>query len=128
MKKQKNKTAHVHHWWDQNELIVQKISWDCPFDMQSIGAKQERSKNLLKVPTREPTPHPLFTGSFSRILRWVLLYINLKVFSRPILASHKILSLLKVQFTIYKNIFQTILKSKINAALRNIEMRNSPSE
>ena len=30
------------------------------------------------------------------------MYINRKVFSRPILASHKILSLLKGQFTISK--------------------------
>jgi len=43
-----------------------------------------------------------FKGSISRILRWVLLFIDRKAFSRPILASHKILSLLKGQFTNYK--------------------------
>ena len=42
-------------------------------------------------------------GSVSRVLRWVLLYIIQKLFSRPIIASHKILTLLKGQFTIYKN-------------------------
>ena len=41
-------------------------------------------------------------GSVSRVLRWVLLYINGKLFSRPIIALHKILTLLKGQFTIYK--------------------------
>ena len=41
-------------------------------------------------------------GSVSRVLRWVLLYINQKLFSRPIIALHKILILLKGQFTIYK--------------------------
>ena len=33
-----------------------------------------------------------FKGSFSRVLRWVLLYINQKLFLRPIIASHKILT------------------------------------
>ena len=41
-------------------------------------------------------------GSVSRVLRWVLLYIIQKLFSRPIIASHKILTLLKGQFTIIK--------------------------
>ena len=41
-------------------------------------------------------------GSVSRVLRWVLLYINPKLFLRPIIVSHKILTLLKGQFTIYK--------------------------
>jgi len=36
----KNKTAHGHLYWDQNELIdeknwVQKISWDCPFNFDA---------------------------------------------------------------------------------------------
>ena len=42
-----------------------------------------------------------FKGSVSRVLRWVLLYIIQKLFSRPIIASHKILTFLKGQFTIY---------------------------
>jgi len=40
-------------------------------------------------------------GSVSRVLRWVLLYIIQKLFSRPIIASHKILTFLKGQYTIY---------------------------
>ena len=40
-------------------------------------------------------------GSVSRDLRWVFLYINRKLSLRPIIAWHKILSLLKGQFTIY---------------------------
>ena len=44
-----------------------------------------------------------FKGSASRVLRWVLLYIIQKLFSRPIIASHKILTFLKGQFTINKN-------------------------
>ena len=40
-------------------------------------------------------------GNVSRVLRWVLLYIIQKLFSRPIIASHKILTFLKGQFTIY---------------------------
>ena len=43
-----------------------------------------------------------FKGSVSRVLRWVLLYIIQKLFSRPIIASHKILTFLKGQFTINK--------------------------
>jgi len=38
----------------------------------------------------------------SRDLRWVLLYINRKLFSRAIVAHRKILILLKGHFTIYK--------------------------
>ena len=41
-------------------------------------------------------------GSVSRVLRWVLLYIIQKLFSRPIIASHKILTFWKGQFTINK--------------------------
>ena len=41
-------------------------------------------------------------GIVSGVLRWVLLYINRKLFSRPIIALHKIFILLKGQFTIYK--------------------------
>ena len=44
----------------------------------------------------------MFKGSVSRVLRWVLLYINWKLFSRSIIASHKILTFLKGHFTIYK--------------------------
>ena len=40
-------------------------------------------------------------GSVSRVLRRVLLYIIQKLFSRPIIASHKILTFSKGQFTIY---------------------------
>ena len=43
-----------------------------------------------------------FKGSVSRILRWVLLYINRRLSLRPIIASHKIVSLLKGQVAIYK--------------------------
>ena len=39
-------------------------------------------------------------GSVSQVLRWVLLYINQKLFSRP--TSHKISNFLKGQFTINK--------------------------
>ena len=38
---------------------------------------------------------PYLKGSVSRVLRWVLLYINRKFFSRPIIASHKILTFIK---------------------------------
>ena len=34
-------------------------------------------------------------GSFSQILRWELLYINRKLFSRPIIASHKMFKFIK---------------------------------
>ena len=43
-----------------------------------------------------------FKGSVLRVLRWVLLYINRKFSSRPIITSHKIVTLLKGQFTICK--------------------------
>ena len=43
-----------------------------------------------------------FKGTVSRDLRWVLLYINRKLFSRAIVAHHKILILLKGHFTINK--------------------------
>ena len=68
-----------------------------------------------------------------------MLYINGKLFSRPIIASHKILTLLKGQFIIYKKqagaplfsdmgLIQTILKSQEYGCFRNIEICNSPSE
>ena len=41
-------------------------------------------------------------GTVSRELRWVLLYINRKLFSRAIVGRHKILILLKGHFTINK--------------------------
>ena len=40
----------------------------------------------------------MFKGSVSRVLRWVLLYIIQKLFSRPSIASHKILTFLKGQY------------------------------
>ena len=43
-----------------------------------------------------------FKGSVSRVLRWVLLYIDQKLFSRPIIAAHNIFTFLKGQFTINK--------------------------
>ena len=43
-----------------------------------------------------------FKGTVSRDLRWVLLYINWKLFSRAIVAHHKMLILLKGHFTLYK--------------------------
>ena len=44
----------------------------------------------------------MYLKSISRVLRWILLCINQKLFSRPIIASHKILTFLKGQFTINK--------------------------
>ena len=82
----------------------------------------------------------LLKGSVSRILRWVLLYINRKLSLRFLFTSHKILSLLQDQFTIYKKqagaplyylwygFIQTILKLQENRCFRNIEIRNNPSE
>ena len=79
-------------------------------------------------------------GSVSWILRWVLIYINGNLSLRPIIASNKILSLLKGHFTINKKVMlmrtlvqwycfiQTILKTEVNVGMRNIEMRNSSSE
>ena len=77
-------------------------------------------------------------GSVSRVLRWVLLYIIRKLFSRPIIASHKILTFLKGRFTINKNwqahpctmiwIHPDNIESGGKYGLRNIKIRNSPSE
>ena len=39
-------------------------------------------------------------GTVSRDLRWILLYINRKLFARAIVAHHKMLILLKGHFTI----------------------------
>ena len=46
-----------------------------------------------------------FEGTVSRELRHRLLYIIRKLFSRPIIALHKILILLKGHFTIIKKSF-----------------------
>jgi len=69
---------------------------------------------------------------------WVLLYIIQKLFSRPIIASHKILTFLKGQFTIYIKqagapctmiwIHPDNIESGGKYGLRNIKIRNSPSE
>ena len=53
-----------------------------------------------------------FKGTVSRDFHWVLLYINRKLFSRAIVAHHKILILLKGHFTIYKR------RSSIRIALQ----------
>ena len=44
----------------------------------------------------------LIKGSVSWDFKWVMLYINWKLFSRAIVGHHKILILLKGHFTIYK--------------------------
>ena len=46
-----------------------------------------------------PTVFTYSKGTVSRDLKWVLLYINRKLFSRAIVAHHKILILLKGQCT-----------------------------
>jgi len=56
---------------------------------------------MIKMQLNFPKCTP-FKGSVSRVLRWVLLYINQKLFSRPFIAAHKILTFLKGQFTINK--------------------------
>ena len=47
--------------------------------------------------------HWPFKGTVSQKLRWVLLFIIQKLFSRADVAHNKILILLKGHFTIYKN-------------------------
>jgi len=66
------------------------------------------------------------------------MYINQKLSSRPIIASHNILTFQKGQFTINKKgrrtlvlwygFVQTILKLQENGCFRNIGIRNSLSE
>ena len=76
-------------------------------------------------------PNFSLKGSVSRILRWVLLYINRKLSVRPIIALNKILILLKGQFTIYKktgNFIPAILQVEVNVGMRKIDLRISPSE
>ena len=59
-------------------------------------------QNIFEEDLCDRLPNYSFKGSVSRVLRWVLLYINQKLFSRPIIALHKIFTLLKGQLTIYK--------------------------
>ena len=71
----------------------------------------------------------IIKGSVSRVLRWVLLYIIQKLFSRPILTSHKIFTFLKGQFTITKNqAGATLNYDMVYGCFGNIEIHNSPSE
>jgi len=93
----------------QNQIKVRFISWDYPF-------KGTLAWYILTIFTitlfpwispridswKIPSCYCLFKWSVSRVLRWVLLYINQKLFSRPIIASHKILTFLNGQFTINK--------------------------
>ena len=65
-----------------------------------------------------------FKGSVSRILRWVLLYINQKLFSSSIVAHHKILILLKGYFAIYKNKIQRMNVPTILDGLHNSRCGN----
>ena len=58
--------------------------------------------NTLKCMEWKYTVWNRFTGTVSRELSHRLLYIIWKLFSRPIITSHKVLTLLKGQFTIYK--------------------------
>ena len=61
-----------------------------------------RMANMYEVPDLGRLLKSLLKGSVSRVLRWVLLYINQKLFLRPIVTSHKIFTFLKGQFTINK--------------------------
>ena len=70
-------------------------------------AKYTVGKNVRKVSEKPCSSDVLvqeLKGTVSRILRLVLLYLNQKLFSGRIFAWHKILSLLKGQFTIYKKV------------------------
>ena len=99
------------------------------FPTNSTSACNQMMKFLLQV-----------KGSVSRVLRWVLQYINRMLSLWPIIAWHKILSLSKGQFTIYikqagaplynymYGFIETILKSEENVGFRNIEIHNSPFE
>ena len=62
-------------------------------------------------------------GSFFRILRWVLQYINQKLSLRPIITSHNILSLFKGNFAINKkqsctSLYCDIVSSRLYWKLR----------
>ncbi len=50
---------------------------------------------LLQKKTLKVTTFKKLKGSVSRVLRWVLLYINQKLSLRPFIASHKIFDSLK---------------------------------
>ena len=71
--------------------------WMLSLGHNKRNAGQTQWKQRLKISHDSP-----FKGSVSRGLSWVLLYINQKLFSRPIIALHNILTFLKGQFTINK--------------------------
>ena len=58
-----------------------------------LSRRKENVTRVLKVPHLK--------GTVSRELRWVLLYINQKLFSRADVPYHKILIFIKGHFTIY---------------------------
>ena len=76
----------------------------CMYDQYDYLLKNfDEIKNVdIQVPLKKNLEFFPVKGSVSRVLRWVLLYINQKLFSRPIIAFHKILTFLKGQFTINK--------------------------
>jgi len=98
--------------------------------LSSVLLKQSYPRWKTREEERKPEGDASFLkGSVSRVLRWVLLYIIQKLFSRPIIALHKILTFLKGQFTIYiKQAGADNIESRGKYGLRNIEIRNSPSE
>ena len=72
------------------------------FDLKN-GKREHRicgRISQLIIFLREITP--FLIGSVSQILKWVLQYINRKLSLRPIIASNKILSLLKGHIIINK--------------------------
>ena len=74
------------------------------FYMKDLLRKGSCTRRLFCL--RAPLPmYSLFKGTVSRELRLMLLYIIQKLFSRPIVASHKIYILLKGQSAINKKPF-----------------------
>ena len=53
----------------------------------------------------------LFKGTVSREVKWVLLYVNQKLFSRAGDGHHKILILLTEDFSSFKNVSAHVLGS-----------------
>ena len=92
--------------------IVRPLLWPAVGQTVASGVLSTLESLWPPLPTCPPGNREFFVtlqqfiknfikGSVSRVLRWVLLYIIQKLFSRPIIASHKILTFLKGQFTIY---------------------------
>ena len=102
--------------WDQNIQIYISVSY---YSYCEIHILVDQDKNFI---WNFSTMKPSFKGTFSWKLRWALLFVNRKLFSRSLGAHHKILILLKGHLAIYnENFSEYIIKKQWHIFWTNLD-------